>query len=185
MKRNIYIILGIFFAIPPIAVNGGGQNGSAGELKGITDLTGFGERDINGTVEFYENEMKGLQIVGEITGLEPDRTYGIHIHEFGNCESPEAPGSHFDPGQSGTHGPPGLSPGAGHAGDLPNIITDSTGVARIDYTTDALGVRESAFSVIGKAVVLHAEPDDYTSQPAGAAGERIACGVIKRVNRNQ
>ncbi|MFP4013989.1 MAG: superoxide dismutase family protein [Chitinispirillaceae bacterium] len=185
MKRAICVILGIVFAISLILAGGKRQNGTTGNLRAIAEISGFGGRTISGTVGFYENEMEGLQIRGDITGLEPDRTYAIHIHEAGNCDTPQAPGGHFDPGESGTHGPPGLSPGAAHAGDLPNITAGSNGVARIDYITNALGVRDSDFSVIGKAIVLHAKPDDYTTQPAGAAGERIACGVISRVNQNE
>ncbi len=66
-----------------------------------------------------------------------------------------------------------------HAGDLPNLSSDSQGVAVLSYTTPLLTVAPGPNSVVGRAVVIYANPDDYRSQPAGNSGPRIACGVIK------
>ncbi|KMQ51883.1 Superoxide dismutase [Chitinispirillum alkaliphilum] len=154
-----------------------------GVLIARAQVTGFGEfADIDGTINFSEIAMHGTHILGDIGGLEPNRTYAIHIHEFGNCDTPDDPGGHFDPGESGRHGLPGLSPGYAHAGDLPNIIAGPAGIARVDYISNSLGLRDSPFSVIGRSIVLHEFPDDFTTQPDGGAGERIACGVIDPVD---
>ncbi|MDG5816481.1 superoxide dismutase family protein [Chitinispirillales bacterium ANBcel5] len=185
MRKNCLTILGItvsllFFSCPatrdPIDI---------GVLRATAQMQSFGEVDISGTIDFSEVIMHGTHIFGDIQGLEPNRIYAIHIHEFGSCEDPDAPGGHFDPGESGTHGPPGLSPGAGHAGDLPNIIAGPGGIARIDFVTNALGLRDSDFSVIGRTIVLHSDEDDFTTQPDGGAGIPLACGIIEPVEEEQ
>jgi superoxide dismutase, Cu-Zn family len=146
------------------------------------EIQGFLPNTQEGTVWFTQQPMEGLRINGEIKGLLPNHTYAMHIHEFGSCANPQAAGEHFDPGGSKRHGMPGISPGAHHAGDLPNIRTDADGVAKFDFATNALGTTPSSFSVVGRSIVIHSNPDDYTSQPAGATGPRLACGVIERAS---
>ncbi len=183
MKSPAFVFLGIFLTIT--LATGQTPNTPSDSLNAKADITGFKDKKITGTITFTENPMVGLHISGTISGLKPNQTYAIHIHEFGSCDSTQAPGGHFDPAGSGKHGAPGLSPDARHAGDLPNITANEQGVAQVDFTTNALGVGSSKFSVIGKSVVIHAKPDDYTSQPAGAAGDRIACGVITAANQKK
>ncbi len=152
-----------------------------GVLMATAQLQGW-DLEIDGTISFSEIIMHGTHIFGDIRGLEPNRIYAIHIHEGSSCEDSDAPGGHFDPARSGVHGHPGLSPAHRHAGDLPNIQAGSAGIAQVDYITNSIGLRESPFSVIGKTIVLHADADDFTTQPYGGAGERIACGVITAAN---
>jgi len=158
-----------------------GGDGQREMVRAVAEIRGYSPNNVHGTIEFTPNGTKGLRIQGNIKGLLPDHSYGIHLHENGNCSSPDAVGPHFDPGLSNQHGRPGQSPGASHAGDLPNLETGNDGSAKLDYTTNALGVEGSDFSVIGRSIVVHAFPDDYTTQPSGNAGEPIACGVIVRV----
>lgn len=143
------------------------------------DIQGFTSHTPAGTVWFTAAGSEGTRIEGEITGLPPDREFALHVHEIGNCAQPEAAGPHFDPLGTARHGQPDASPTSRHAGDLPNIKTDSEGKARIEISSHLLGAGTSEFSVLGRSLVVHSNPDDYTSQPAGDSGERIACGVIQ------
>ncbi len=123
----------------------------------------------------------GVHLRGELGGFRPGSSHGFHIHETGDCSAADASsaGGHFNPGTQ-PHGRAGQ--GAHHAGDADNIVADSRGVAKVDV--HVRGVRlggGSAIDIVGRAVVAHAVPDDYRSQPAGNAGARLACGVIRPV----
>ncbi len=146
--------------------------------KAVAIVRGFTNPDIQGTFTLTQADDKSVRITGEVRGLPPKTTLAIHVHEWGDCRNPDAPGAHFDPHKSGKHGHPNDPVGSHHAGDLPNLETDDQGVARIDFTTQAFTLDMSPTSVIGRAIIIHEKADDYKSQPAGAAGGRIACGVI-------
>jgi Cu-Zn family superoxide dismutase len=166
-------------AMIAVSCGTGRQAAEQSDASAVAEVKGFLPNTQRGTLEFTEQGTEGLRIHGEIAGLLPNHTYAMHIHEFGNCANPDSPGSHFDPAQSGRHGEPGASLGMRHAGDLPNITADEEGKATVDVTTHVLGTGTSEFSVVGRSVVLHAQPDDYNTQPAGGSGEKIACGVIQ------
>lgn len=121
----------------------------------------------------------GVHVTGEVGGLQPASTHGFHIHEKGDCSAVDASsaGAHFNPAGS-AHG--NAEQGAHHAGDADNLVADAQGVAKVDrhFAEVTLG-GGAANDVAGKAVIVHAAPDDYKSQPAGNAGARVACGVIK------
>ena len=121
----------------------------------------------------------GVHVTGEIGGLTPGGTHAFHIHETGDCSAADASsaGGHFNP-RNRAHGRAGQ--GAHHAGDADNLMADARGVARVDrhFAFVALG-GGGATDVVGRAVVVHAGVDDYLSQPAGNAGARVACGVIR------
>lgn len=121
----------------------------------------------------------GVHVTGEIGGLKPNGTHGFHIHETGDCSAADASsaGGHFNPAQQ-PHGR--ASNPKHHAGDNDNLVADAQGVARVDahFAGIVLG-GGGANDVVGRAIVVHASPDDYVSQPAGNAGARIACGVIR------
>jgi len=105
--------------------------------------------------------------------------HGIHIHAVGNCAPTfAAAGGHFNPDKH-QHGL--LSSKGRHAGDLPNMVVDAEGNATYEVVTELVTLREgerSLFDQDGSALVIHAGPDDYRSDPAGNSGDRIACGVI-------
>lgn len=121
----------------------------------------------------------GVHLRGEIGGLTPGSAHAIHIHEKGDCTAVDASsaGGHFNPMKE-AHGKVGTP--THHAGDMDNIVADAKGVAQVDAHASGpvLGGGE-ANDAIGKAVIVHAGQDDYTSQPAGNAGARVACGIIK------
>lgn len=120
----------------------------------------------------------GVHFTGEIGGLTRNATHAIHVHEKGDCSAADASsaGGHFNP-RNAPHGRPDAGPH--HEGDMPNITADANGVARVNLHVQGLTLGGAAVSdIAGRAVVVHAQPDDYTSQPAGNAGARVACGVI-------
>jgi Cu-Zn family superoxide dismutase len=134
--------------------------------------------DANGTLTLRA-EGDGVRISGELAGLKPGSEHGFHVHENGDCSAPDATsaGGHFNPaGQA--HGSMDADPH--HAGDMPNQMADAQGVADVNVLVPGMSLTPgSDHYVIGRALVVPAQPDDYQSQPSGNAGARIACGVIE------
>ena len=121
----------------------------------------------------------GVHMTGEVGGLKPGDIRGFHIHEKGDCSAADAStaGGHFNPAAQ-AHGRSGQ--GAHHAGDTDNIVADAKGVARINAHVSGVTLGGGAANdIAGRAVIGHAAADDYTTQPTGNAGARVACGVIK------
>jgi len=129
----------------------------------------------SGNVTFEQKGDK-LLITAVVTGLKPNSEHGFHVHEKGDCSAPDAmsAGGHFNPGAK-PHGHYDKSDR--HGGDMPNLRADAAGNTRVMWESDGLSL-SGAGSVIGRAVVIHRDPDDYKSQPAGNSGPRIACGVV-------
>lgn len=131
--------------------------------------------NVAGVVSFAQF---GNQVVvtASLRGLKPNAEHGFHIHENGDCSAADATsaGGHFNPTKT-AHG---HLHDAHHAGDMPNIKADAAGNAQYRATLDGLSLK-GAEGVVGRAVVVHRDPDDYKSQPAGNSGPRIACGVIQ------
>lgn len=124
----------------------------------------------------------GVHITGDVGGLAPGSTHGFHIHETGDCSAADASsaGGHFNPAMS-MHGKAESTPH--HAGDIDNIVADAGGVAHVNAHVAGIALGGGASNdIAGRAVVVHAAPDDYRSQPAGNAGARIACGAITVLN---
>lgn len=119
-----------------------------------------------------------VKLSGTVQGLKPASEFGFHFHEKGDCSSPDATsaGAHFNPTDA-AHGHPQNPPH--HAGDMLNVRSDAQGVAEVSLDNANVSLQTGALNdVLGKALVMHAKPDDYTTQPAGDSGDRIACGVI-------
>ena len=123
----------------------------------------------------------GVQFTGEIGGLAPGSTHAIHIHEKGDCSAADATsaGGHFNPAQQ-PHGRVDTSPHH-HGGDMDNFVADANGTARVDVHALGVSLGGGATDIGGRAIVVHAAADDYTTQPSGNAGARVACGVIRLV----
>lgn len=130
--------------------------------------------DVQGAVTF-ESNGETVEIDAEITGLTPGR-HGFHIHEFGDCTGLDgsSAGGHFNP-----HNMPHAGPDASrrHVGDLGNLTADKDGVAEFHHV-DKLVKLNGPNSIIGRSIIVHADPDDLKTQPSGNAGSRVACGVI-------
>lgn len=131
---------------------------------------------VEGTVELMKRG-DSVMIAAEVRGLEPGR-HGLHIHETGECIPPsyDSAGSHFNP-TGVEHGAP--NDPVHHAGDLGNLEVGEDGVATLRIERSDLALDESERSVLGRAVIVHAQPDDMETQPSGNAGDPIACGVIR------
>ena len=136
---------------------------------------------VTGSVRFTATE-DGVRVDGAITGLAPG-SHGFHVHENGDCSAPDgtSAGGHYAPSDS-PHGGPDAVASNRHMGDLGNLEVDDTGAVKFNFTDPVLAM-EGDDSIIGKAVIVHAGEDDLTSQPSGAAGPRVACGVIRQARR--
>jgi superoxide dismutase, Cu-Zn family len=132
-----------------------------------------------GSLELRETP-NGVLISGELAGLPPG-AHGFHFHETGECEPPfESAGDHFDPSDA-DHGY--MASAGPHAGDMPNQHAHDDGTLLVEVlnaeVTLAEGEPNSLRDDGGRALIIHAEPDDYESQPSGEAGDRLACGVVQ------
>jgi superoxide dismutase, Cu-Zn family len=118
----------------------------------------------------------GVEINADITGLAPG-SHGFHIHEFGDCSAADgsSAGPHFNP-EGMPHGAPGAE--ASHAGDYGNLEADADGRATLKLVSHRITLDRSVTGVLGRSVIVHETADDLATQPTGAAGGRIGCGVI-------
>jgi len=140
--------------------------------------------DISGTVKVEETASGMVHITIDATGV-PAGIHGFHVHEMGVCDADDgfkSAGGHLSGGMN--HG---IDDSEGpHAGDLPNLHAGDDGVVQVEYFTDGFSLDPDAAPTIsgpdGAAVILHAGSDDYTSQPSGDAGARLACGVLYAPN---
>ncbi|MFQ5350239.1 MAG: superoxide dismutase family protein [Thermoanaerobaculia bacterium] len=133
---------------------------------------------VAGEVTFTEFAGQ-VSIAAHITGA-PVGTHGFHVHQLGDCSSADfkSAGGHFNPTDM-PHGAP--TDMERHAGDLGNVEVQDDGTAHHEMTSTMITVMDGPGSIVGRGVILHADADDLVSQPTGAAGARLACGVIERV----
>jgi Cu-Zn family superoxide dismutase len=126
--------------------------------------------------------VAGVRIDGALTGV-PAGVHGIHFHQVGRCDGPDfaSAGPHYNP-NGAEHGLD--NPRGPHAGDLPNVMANANGQMIVDMATSRVTLTSTGslalFDADGTALVIHADPDDQRTDPAGSSGERIACGVITR-----
>lgn len=149
----------------------GSGAGTGNVTAAMRDSTG---RDL-GTLTLTES-AEGITVAGTLRGLPPGE-HGFHLHTTGQCTPTfEAAGGHWNPTgrQHGLQNPQGP-----HFGDMPNITVGADSTLTIQATTPG-GRFRGANALLdgdGAAVMVHADPDDYRTDPAGNAGARIACGV--------
>ena len=132
----------------------------------------------SGTVNFVQVGDK-VRVNTVITGLKPGREHGFHVHEVGDCGSGDGMSTkgHFNPhGKAHAH----FGSMDRHAGDMPALKADGNGRAEASFELDVITVAPGPASVVGRGLIVHADPDDYKTQPTGNAGARIACAVIRR-----
>lgn len=125
-----------------------------------------------GTVRFMRLDG-AMRVSVDVEGLEPKTEHAFHIHEFGDCTAPDgsSAGEHYNPGNA-PHGLP--SDPERHLGDLGNMTSDADGRAKFEKTVE---LPTEKGSIIGRSLIIHSESDKGT-QPTGAAGDRIGCGVV-------
>ncbi|MCC7483715.1 MAG: superoxide dismutase family protein [Burkholderiales bacterium] len=140
------------------------------QLKPTKGNKAFGEAT-------FEQVGDKVRVVVFVQGLRPGQEHGLHIHEGADC-SGDAMGAkgHFNP-----HGKPHGRPDGPdrHAGDLPALKANKAGRANVQIDVGGITLDSGPASIIGRGLIVHADPDDYRTQPTGNAGGRIACGVIQ------
>jgi superoxide dismutase, Cu-Zn family len=166
-----------FMPTPITNYRPGNFNEAMAEIKGGPQSQG-----ITGTV-YFKNVPGGTMVCAQIRGLpsyepaqggkSPIGPHGFHIHQNGNCEvgDPENPFA-----AAGGHWNPTDQPHGNHSGDFP-VLFSNHGYANMCFFTDKFKVAD----VIGKSVIIHENPDDYRTQPAGNSGKKMACGVIRGI----
>ncbi len=144
--------------------------------RAVAFLSPASGSSVIGSVSF-ERSPDGVGILVHVTldNLTPGE-HGLHVHQHGDCTA-------FDAASAGEHFDTANAPHAGrdmnprHVGDLGNVLADERGHVDVTFT-DAMIALSGADSIIGRSVVVHADPDDLVSQPSGNSGARVACGVI-------
>jgi superoxide dismutase, Cu-Zn family len=134
---------------------------------------------VKGTLNLI-SEKQGVRVGGMVEGLKSGSEQAFHVHAKGDCSAPDgsSAGDHFNP-TSQKHGDP-KTPGPRHLGDMVNLKADANGVAKVDFLIEGATLHTGQpTDVLGKAIIVHQGADDYTSQPSGNAGGRVACGVIQ------
>ncbi|MDX1542696.1 MAG: superoxide dismutase family protein [Christiangramia sp.] len=151
------------------------------EVKKVkVDLQAVSDSKLSGNVVFTEEDGE-VSMTAIISGLS-EGTHAIHIHEKGDCSAADgkSAGGHWNPTDQ-PHGEWGNAEGY-HKGDIGNFDVDANGNGTVNFSTDewCIGCGDEKKDLLGKAVIVHDGVDDYTSQPSGAAGTRVGCGVIQK-----
>ncbi|MEP7028686.1 MAG: superoxide dismutase family protein [Candidatus Eisenbacteria bacterium] len=131
----------------------------------------------HGTVQFIAEKDGSVRVIADLDGLTPNAQHAMHIHEVGDCSAPDAMSAkgHYNP-EAKDHGLPPAEDR--HAGDLGNVTADGSGHAHYEVTVHNISLTGTHNPVYGRAVIVHAKPDDG-GQPTGNAGARLGCGVIE------
>ena len=163
------------FGADSLAADTMGVMDGAGMDQAVAQLSPTQGNTARGTLAF-RSENGFVRVEGQLSGLSPG-SHGIHVHENGDCSAPDASsaGEHFNPtGQP--HGSPDSA--QRHVGDFGNVEAGADSTVSISLS-DSVITLSGANSVVGKAVVVHANADDLRTQPSGNSGPRVACGVIQ------
>jgi superoxide dismutase, Cu-Zn family len=168
--QHLRFMVGAMVFLSGCSIHGSGS----AERADVPVRDGSG-RDI-GTLTIT-SQSSGLMLTGTVRGLPPG-THGIHLHAVGLCEPPfTSAGAHWNP-TGRQHG--AANPQGPHLGDMPNIVVADDGTATVSVMTSGgtLSGTNALLDADGAAVVIHAGPDDYRTDPSGNSGARIACGVV-------
>lgn len=133
---------------------------------------------VKGEVHFKIDDG-GVEMKIRVTGLTPG-PHAVHLHETGDCSAPDAAsaGGHWNP-TGAPHGKWG-DDAKFHHGDIGNLVANAKGEAELEFETHLWTIGgDPGTDVVGKSVVIHEKVDDFTTQPTGAAGARVGCGVIR------
>ena len=173
MKKIILSIVLIVALVVGCKINGN----SADAKKLVIDFEPKSNSKVSGTATFVEKNGK-VTFVAILSGLTPG-VHAIHIHEKSDCSAADgsSAGGHWNPTFK-KHGKWGI--GEYHKGDIGNFTADANGNGTITLTTDEwnMGSGDPTKDILGKGLIVHQGTDDFTSQPSGDAGARVACSAI-------
>ena len=137
---------------------------------------------VNGEIQILEKAPGLLTFNVNVSGLDPNSTHGIHIHEKGDCSAQDAKsaGGHYNPTNKNHGGPKKMN---SHVGDLGNLKANGKGLVKTSFVQAGLALNqhtnsERIFSIEGRSIIIHEKRDDLKTNPSGASGKRIACGII-------
>ena len=172
MRRGVFVVLSSLLA-------GCAGMQPAGDTAATAELRNASGANV-GTANLMQVGSV-VRIVLEARGLTPG-LHAVHVHAVGKCDPPDfnSAGGHFNPANK-QHG--ALNPQGSHAGDLPNLNVGADGNGRLETATEQLTLgsgTSSLWDADGSALVIHAAPDDFKTDPTGNAGARVACGVITK-----
>jgi Cu-Zn family superoxide dismutase len=149
------------------------------EKKAIATIEAKSGSTVSGTVSFIEKDGI-VTMKAALAGLS-EGNHAIHIHAIGDCSAPDgkSAGGHWNPTKE-NHGKWMEAPF--HIGDIGNLVVGADGTGTIERETNlwSIGGKEANKNVVGHAIIIHEGPDDFSSQPSGAAGPRVGCGEIVR-----
>ncbi len=171
MRRMIGGLVMTMALLAPASALGGGA-------KAVATLESRSGSTVTGTATFTQKNGRIFARV-VVKGLTPGQ-HAIHVHEKGDCSAPDAAsaGGHWNP-SSENHGQWGHPPF--HHGDIGNLVANAKGTAKLSLESDRWTIGDGQpIDILGHAVIVHAKADDFTTQPTGNAGGRVACGVIQR-----
>lgn len=166
----------IFAMMAAIAMTSGAATAQDTAMAAMQDREGNSVGEVT-----LKQTPNGVLLTAKLTKL-PEGVHAFHVHEVGECEPPfQSAGGHYNPDDK-QHG--FVVEGGPHAGDMPNIHVPASGKLTIEVFNPRISLAEEAANTVfdedGSTIIIHRDADDYESQPAGAAGPRIACGVIDR-----
>lgn len=184
MRASIVTISALACALAACALDNEGAESAASSTaiettRAVAILTDADGNRV-GDARMIERE-ESLFIEASVANLPPGQS-GFHLHTFGRCDAPDfkSAGGHLNPDMR-EHG--ALNPDGKHLGDLPNLAIGADGSGQINAKIASMstGALAAIFDEDGTAVMIHADPDDYASDPTGNAGARIACGVVEKI----
>lgn len=177
MRKNAKRIIAAAGLLALAACQSGPLSGSGSQAR--AQLESKSNSSVKGQVSFTERGNNKVLVSVRASGLKPNSAHGFHVHEKGDCSAPDATsaGGHFNP-DNHPHNHP--SQASRHAGDMPNLTADAKGEVNTSFEIDTVKLDTGRHGIINRAVVIHAEPDDYRTQPTGNSGGRIACGLIAK-----
>jgi Cu-Zn family superoxide dismutase len=160
-----------------IAAAGCASMGMSSKPSAVANLEPTTGNSARGTVTFTQDGDE-VRVRANVSGLKPGAEHGFHVHEKGDCSSGDgmSAGGHYNP-MGKPHGP---QRGEHHAGDMPSLKADDYGNATASFELKGVSIGSGPADLAGKGLIVHRDPDDYTTQPTGNAGPRIACAVIQR-----
>ena len=178
-KHLITSLVGAAFLLLAGCANFPSANLNPSGPSARADLLATRGNTTSGQVMFH-NTGGDLMVHARVSGLTPGQEHGFHIHDKGDCSSGDgmSTGGHFNP-DGKKHG---ARHEEHHAGDLPALKADASGVADVHFKVTGLNIGAGPADIVGRGLIVHVLPDDYKTQPTGNSGARLACAVITKVN---